>query len=744
MGSKKWKNRDALVTAFDDNLIEMEAVINERSKYTDRAEHKSMAQGRTAENPHNTSRGKHMRQSASEAIIIARALGLNEVVPYIGMLLHDAGQPFDSHEGEKTNNIIGEILKIGYFHHNAKGVEVVIDEDLIPKFIDAIPEAKDNKELQEKLKNDIWYFLEVVVGHDGEATSKENERFAKLKENFGSIKERVLSNVSKANRTNDYKCAVQTLEAQIARPADILAYMRTDAMTGFSEKILTELSDDYLVVVSKLLTETEEETLQIENSIEQADAERKEQLIEQVRKNRISKAKELINSIKASKLRATRDEILSETENEILDELNKYIDKLKQNNIDISDIKPEDIEKVEEIKSKIINEFKERSFAKISDKDSKKARVEKNKVISQTDKLDEYMNKMEITRKRVVEELLTKMQTALREDYIQSTLKRWEEIENNENLTDEERYALKKQGMDFSEKVNKIIYGRNGIKDLNYREYVQYSKKVYLTGCKPKATYELVQRCAKAIQKTGVIRSKFYDSEVLKHIENEELIDLMQQEDIDIDKNKEYRRKIGIIKDKINNTQEPTTMEGRYTNKEAKQKMERNSLYRAIYRHIQMQEESFARSTEDVYYAIPNTVRNMVEKAIRPEYDEDVYLPDSEREEVNKIKRELAARFGESESITTENLEAYINEQIQKEREQIELKVATLMCRDYLAGKTNEGMNTLLLETGIMSQEEFDRENVPNTEGNRVVQQLSEALRKEDEEDREEDHSMQK
>jgi uncharacterized protein YihD (DUF1040 family) len=34
--------------------------------------------------------------------------------------------------------------------------------------------------------------------------------------------------------------------------------MRTDAMTGFSEKILTELSDDYLILVAKLLAETEE------------------------------------------------------------------------------------------------------------------------------------------------------------------------------------------------------------------------------------------------------------------------------------------------------------------------------------------------------------------------------------------------------------------------------------------------------------------------------------------------------
>ena len=32
----------------------------------------------------------------------------------------------------------------------------------------------------------------------------------------------------------------------------------------------------------------------------------------------------------------------------------------------------------------------------------------------------------------------------LREDYIKSTLKRWEAIEKDESLSDEERYSLKK------------------------------------------------------------------------------------------------------------------------------------------------------------------------------------------------------------------------------------------------------------------------------------------------------------
>ena len=179
MKNKKWKNIDALVTEYDGKRDELESVINQRSKYTRRAKDKPMCSIEDPGNPHTTDRGEHMRQAASEAVKIAKGLGLNETVVYIGMLLHDAGQPFGAHDGEKTMNIIGEILHTGFYHHNAKGVDVVLSEDLIQKFVDAIPEAENNKELQDNLKEEAWYFLELIVGHDGEATSKDNERYAK-------------------------------------------------------------------------------------------------------------------------------------------------------------------------------------------------------------------------------------------------------------------------------------------------------------------------------------------------------------------------------------------------------------------------------------------------------------------------------------------------------------------------------------------------------------------------------------
>jgi len=242
MSARRWSNKDALVTSFDGYMNELKAVIDERAKYTRRAEGKPMATIEDPDNPHITNRGEHMRQAAIEALKIAKGLGLNETVIYIGMLMHDAGQPFGAHDGEKTMSIIGELLNTGFFHHNAKGVDVVLSEDIIQKFIDAVPEAKDNKELQESLEAEAWYFLELIVGHDGESTSKDNEKYNKSGKKYKSIKEAVLDKVSTANRTNQYKCSVETLEAQVSKPADILSYLKSDILTGFSKGILKKLN----------------------------------------------------------------------------------------------------------------------------------------------------------------------------------------------------------------------------------------------------------------------------------------------------------------------------------------------------------------------------------------------------------------------------------------------------------------------------------------------------------------------
>ena len=139
--SNKWSNIDALVTGFDDYEVELLKVIFD-SKFMKRAKEKSMAKIQDPEEAHITTRSTHMEQAAIQIKKLANKLGLNETVSYIGMLMHDAGHTFGSHEGEQLMNIIGEIENIGFFHHSAKGVDVILSEGIIQSFVNQIPEAR--------------------------------------------------------------------------------------------------------------------------------------------------------------------------------------------------------------------------------------------------------------------------------------------------------------------------------------------------------------------------------------------------------------------------------------------------------------------------------------------------------------------------------------------------------------------------------------------------------------------------
>ena len=266
MGYKsRWKNEYATRTAFDNLDLDTSKItdiirgpIEKRNKYLKRAELKPMAKERENDSSHDTSRALHMRQTAEIAKDIAHRLGLNEFIAYTGMLMHDSGHAFFGHEGEHAMNVAGKLLDVGYFHHNAKGVDVILSEDLMGKIIDAIPEAQNNKELRKKLEEDAWYFLDVVVSHDGEASQKENKITKKDRKNVG-IREAVLRKTRKANRENIYKCDPETLESIISKPADVIAYIKSDMIDAFADSIITKFDNDHFEVIGGILCETREE-----------------------------------------------------------------------------------------------------------------------------------------------------------------------------------------------------------------------------------------------------------------------------------------------------------------------------------------------------------------------------------------------------------------------------------------------------------------------------------------------------
>ena len=120
---------------YMDYLIE---TIDE-SKFMRRAETKPMSTPKAASESHVTSRATHSKIAANIAKRLADGLDLNGEYIYAGMLMHDAGHPFSAHEGEEIFNKFGKRKNCGFFHHNAKGVEVIRAEGIIDKAISKIP-----------------------------------------------------------------------------------------------------------------------------------------------------------------------------------------------------------------------------------------------------------------------------------------------------------------------------------------------------------------------------------------------------------------------------------------------------------------------------------------------------------------------------------------------------------------------------------------------------------------------------
>lgn len=234
--------------AWDPYMRYLEEAIN-KSKFNKRAESKPMATPKGAGESHLTSRVNHQRLAANIMKYIAGELDLNYNYAYTAMLAHDAGHPFSAHEGEEVFSLIGRSMNCGFFHHNAKGVEVILSEDICGKAIDMIPGIEDDPELRKQLEEEFYYFLDIVISHDGEATKSDLRKEATA---YPSIKEAVFSKLRMSNSTNSYKFIAQTEEGKLAKVADVLAYLPTDIQDGFRLGIINHFDDDYLELFGAL------------------------------------------------------------------------------------------------------------------------------------------------------------------------------------------------------------------------------------------------------------------------------------------------------------------------------------------------------------------------------------------------------------------------------------------------------------------------------------------------------------
>lgn len=659
----KWKNPYAQKTAFDEIIVNEEKLIevifslldtyDSRTKLIKRQMGKGMADIKETSDTNIVDRTTHMRQTANVIAKMSSRLDLNPTIAIMGMMGHDAGHPGGSHEGEVMLTTIGILLKTGYFNHPAKGVEIITSENFINKLVDAVinciddPEERKQKENDEvfiqRLKEDAWYILDVVASHDGEATLQEIKQ--QLRENKSNGKQKPKDAVRKkalrSNSTNLSKSAPETLEAALAKPADVLSYLKTDIENAFRRGIIQGFSNEFLETVGALLFEEDGRELKKEE--------------------KIKKAEEHIKQFKIECLRETKEDVYNSQNEEILSEILSTIQELEE--MGIKDYNPKlNFEKAK-ITETIINKHKDKYIEKIS------KNMSLDSIEAEKHKFNDFMHKMLKVRNSVVEKLTEEVKQKLIDDYCENTKQEFERIIKDPNIKEEDKKTQMLEAMGYSPRVSKIV---NKLKIIDYKEYVQYAKKEYQTGALPKAAFKAIKACSNAILNTGVIRDKCYDKGIIDLIKDENVKEAMKYAgtykrianyDGENDfykkekKFRKYKRKIGINEfnyNKVNGKRE-------YLKK--KRKSARNLLYKDIYANTQRMGERFAIICEDVYNAIPNTVRELIRMAVSSSYTENQYLPREEKREINKIKKEISKR-----KITPNTLEQYINDKICYER----------------------------------------------------------------------------
>ena len=540
-----------------DNYMNYLIEAIDESNFMKRAENKPMQTTKHDLEAHITSRATHSRAAADIAKRIAEQLGLNFNFIYAAMLMHDAGHPFSAHDGEEIFTGIGEEYNVDYYHHNAKGVEVVISEDICGKAINKIPNIENRPELRKKLEEEFYYFLDVIISHDGEAGAK--ELGAKPKE-YPDIKTAVYEKLRLSNSMNDYKFIAQTVEGRIAKYADVIAYLSTDIQDRFRLGIQKDFDNDYLEFLGEILGKDFMKT----------------------REEKIEVAKAIIEEIKEDKLMQLVSDARAEENKKIIEVANKIIDELHRTVKDYESM-PYDkqAEEAERITDAYIEKYRE-------ERSKEHMKPEERKFLNaDIEKIREFTRKKLSMRTSVVETLTSR----IRETLINDLLK---ESKSNGELS-------------FSGDMKRLFFKA---KELNYR-YVPDTKWDYQREDLPVAIYKMVHMLALALRKSGVIENKFYDETMRKHINDEEALKYLKTLGYTDDREyMDYKIKNGIRS--IRRGHAKFTAEGGTRDKA----IARSELYNSAYHYVLDSGELFATMYENTYKAVENQIMAKIKNAI--------------------------------------------------------------------------------------------------------------------------------
>ena len=638
-----------------DNYIEYLIEAIDESNFMKRAENKPMQTTKHELESHVTSRAMHVRAAADIAKRIANSLGLNDQYIYASMLMHDAGHPFTAHDGEEIFTGIGEAYNVDYYHHNAKGVEVVISENICEKAINKIPNIKNRPELRKKLEDEFFYFLDVIVSHDGEAGAKEMN--AKPEE-YPDMKTAVYEKLRLSNSTNNYKFIAQTIEGRIAKYADVIAYLSTDIQDRFRLGIQRDFDDDYLEFLGDILSndfaETKEEKIEIAKNI-----------IEEIKEEKLMQL--------VSDARAVENKEVIQVSKEIIDEIYQKVEGYENLPYD------EQAEKAEEVMEEYIKEYKKQQYIKDMSNEEKKF------VNADIQKIREFTRKKLRMRSSVIEEVTNRVRETLIQDLLRES---------------------KSQGdLDFSNNMKRLFFKA---KELNYK-YVPDTKWDYLKKELPVATHKLVHMVALSLRKSGAIESKFYDKAMRKHVKDEKALEYLKTLDfVDDEKRAEFKKKYGIRGIRPGSS--------KFTSEGGKREKEKAiaELCNSTYHYVLDSGELFAIQYQNTFQAVENQVVSKVKNAIGrlPEAEAKKrkthisFFDDKIANEEEYMREQLIKKYGDDvEKITDEQILEFAKPIVEREREKMEGKMAVQMAINYLSGMSDKAILTHARDIGFIDEE---------------------------------------
>ena len=640
---------------YIDYLIES---IDE-SNFMKRSEDKPMQTTKHELESHVSSRASHVRSAADIAKRIAKALGLNDEYIYAGMLMHDAGHPFSAHEGEEIFIGIGEEYNIDYFHHNAKGVEVVLDENICDKAINKIPNIKNRPELRKKLEDEFYYFLDVIISHDGEAGA--NELHAKPKK-YTDMKTAVFTKLKMANSTNNYKFVAQTIEGRIAKYADVIAYLSSDILDRLRLGIQKDFDEDYLEFIGDILsdgfTTTKEERIEI--------------------------AKGIIEEVKEEKLMQLLSDAKAQGNMEILKHSNRIIKELHTNVKNYEQLSIEDQEKAaERMMEEYIDRYKIEQYKQAMSDEDKKF------IDSDISKMREFTRNKLRMRTAVVETITNRIREALINDLVK------ESRQNGE--------------LGFSKAMNKLFFTA---KELNYK-YVPETKWEYQKEALPVAIHKMVEMVANDLKKSGIIQNKFYDREIRKYVEDEEAKKYLKTTGYTDDSEfVDARRTIGI---------KCISMHGKKFTSEGgtrDPKVARAELSNSAFHYVSDFGKLFAKAYENTFMSVENQIVSKIKNAMGrlPKNDAKKrethiqFFDEKVKEQENQYREQIIQKYGKNlAEITDEQIYEFARPIIEQERAKMEEKMAAQMAINFLAGMPDKAIITHAIEIGVLDKDIFNK-----------------------------------